>query len=325
MAAPTLPPWPPTPPAHGAVLLRPVEDSDAAMAQALSTDSYVPTVGTLPAEADREQSLAWVARQQARHAQGAGFSCTIVEVASGQAVGHCGLWLQELADGRATAGYAIIPAARGRGLATAALSALTGFGWTLSGLHRIALYIEPWNIGSIRTAAAAGYVREGLLRSHQEIAGQRRDMLLYAAVRPSPAPVPFQVHESGSLFHGTKADLAVGDLLTPGRRSNYGNGRIANHVYLSATLDAATWGAELAAGPGRGRIYVVEPTGPVEDDPNLTDKRFPGNPTRSYRTRKPVTVVGEVLDWVGHPAEQVQARRVALTDLQDQGRAVIDD
>ena len=97
-------------------------------------------------------------------------------------------------------------------------------------------------------------------------------------------PTPFEVHESGALLHGTKADLSVGDLLEAGRTSNFGGGRTAGHVYLTATLDAATWGAELAQGAGRGRIYVVEPTGDIEDDPNVTDKRFPGNPTRSYRT-----------------------------------------
>jgi len=138
-------------------------------------------------------------------------------------------------------------------------------------------------------------------------------------------PRPFEVHESGALFHGTKADLEAGDLLVPGRPSNYGRGRTANHVYLTATLDAATWGAELAAGEGRGRIYVVEPTGPIEDDPNVTDKRFPGNPTRSYRTREPVRVVGELLDWVGHSPEQVQAMRDGLADLQRKGLDVIDD
>jgi pyridoxine 4-dehydrogenase len=100
-------------------------------------------------------------------------------------------------------------------------------------------------------------------------------------------PTPFEVDASGRWFHGTKADLRVGDLLEPGRRSNYGEGRTANHVYFSATLDAATWGAELAVGDGRGRIYVVEPLGALEDDPNVTDKKFPGNPTRSYRTRDP--------------------------------------
>jgi len=138
-------------------------------------------------------------------------------------------------------------------------------------------------------------------------------------------PKPFEVHESGALFHGTKADLAVGDLLMPGRGSNFEEGRTANHVYVTATLDAATWAAELAAGDGRGRIYIVEPTGTLEDDPNVTDKKFPGNPTRSYRTREPVEVVGELVDWIGHSPDQLQAMRDGLAELKRRGLAVIDD
>ncbi len=138
-------------------------------------------------------------------------------------------------------------------------------------------------------------------------------------------PTAFEVYSSGELLHGTKADLAVGDLLVPGRASNFEQGRIANHVYVTATLDAATWGAELALGDGRGRIYIVEPLGALEDDPNVTDKKFPGNPTRSYRTREPVRVVGELVDWVGHPAKQLQAMRDGLAELQRQGLAVIYD
>jgi rifampin ADP-ribosylating transferase len=138
-------------------------------------------------------------------------------------------------------------------------------------------------------------------------------------------PIRFEVHESGVLLHGTKADLAVGDLLVPGRTANYGQGRIANHVYFSATLDAATWGAEFAVGEGRGRIYIVEPTGAVEDDPNVTDKKLPGNPTRSFRTKEPVRIVGELVDWVGHTPEQVQAMRDGLADLERRGLAVIYD
>lgn len=138
-------------------------------------------------------------------------------------------------------------------------------------------------------------------------------------------PVPFEVHEPGIYLHGTKADLAVGDLLVPGFRSNYAGGRTANNIYFTETLDAATWGAELAVGDGRGRVYFVEPTGPIEDDPNLTDKRFPGNPTRSYRTREPVRIVGELVDWIGHSPEQVQQMRDGLAALERDGRAFIDD
>jgi hypothetical protein len=129
----------------------------------------------------------------------------------------------------------------------------------------------------------------------------------------------------GTLFyHGTKADLAVGDLIAPGFGSNFVDRKLA-HIYFSATLDAATWGAELARGEGRGRIYIVEPTGAFEDDPNLTDKKFPGNVTASYRSSDPLRVAGEVLDWTGHPAEQVQAMRDGLQRLKDEGADVIYD
>jgi rifampin ADP-ribosylating transferase len=143
--------------------------------------------------------------------------------------------------------------------------------------------------------------------------------------RMESEPRPFEVDKSGRLFHGTKADLRIGDLLEPGRRSNYGEGRTANHVYLTATLDAATWGAELAVGEGRGRIYVVEPMGELEDDPNVTDRKFPGNPTRSYRTRDPVRIVGELLDWVGHSPEKLRAMRDRVEERMRTGAAEIDD
>ena len=136
---------------------------------------------------------------------------------------------------------------------------------------------------------------------------------------------PFEIYKSGILLHGTKVDLAAGDHLVPGHNSNFEEGRTANHVYVTATLDAATWGAELAVGAGRGRIYIVEPAGTLEDDPNVTDMKFPGNPTRSYRTREPVKVVGELLDWVGHSPERLQSMRDWLADLKRRGLAVIYD
>ncbi|MBS1582470.1 MAG: NAD(+)--rifampin ADP-ribosyltransferase [Bacteroidetes bacterium] len=126
-------------------------------------------------------------------------------------------------------------------------------------------------------------------------------------------------------YHGTKADLRPGDLIAPGFRSNYGSRKKALFVYLSATLDAATWGAELAVGEGPGRIYTVEPTGPIEDDPNLTDKKFPGNPTKSYRTRDAVRVTGEVLGWEGHPTEQLQAMKDHLERLKARGIEAIEE
>jgi rifampin ADP-ribosylating transferase len=138
-------------------------------------------------------------------------------------------------------------------------------------------------------------------------------------------PVPFEVYQTGVYLHGTKADLAVGEMLVPGRESNFEQGRVMNYVYFTATLDAATWGAELAAGPGPGRIYVVEPTGEFEDDPNVTDKRFPGNPTQSFRSREPLRVVGELVDWVAHSPEQLTAMRDGLEALKRQGAAGIED
>ena len=138
-------------------------------------------------------------------------------------------------------------------------------------------------------------------------------------------PVPFEVYEPGIFLHGTKADLAVGDLLVAGRESNFEAGRVMNYVYFTATLDAAVWGAELAAGDGRGRIYIVEPTGEFEDDPNVTDKKFPGNPTQSFRSREPLRVVGELVDWVGHSPETLEAMRSRLGDLQREGNAQIVD
>ena len=127
------------------------------------------------------------------------------------------------------------------------------------------------------------------------------------------------------LYHGTKADLKPGDLIEPGYSSNFGKGKKAAWVYVTATLDAATWGAELSLGQGPGRIYVVEPTGPIEDDPNLTDKKFPGNPTKSYRSREPLRVTGEVTDWQGHSPEALKTMRDNLERMKQLGIEAIED
>ena len=131
----------------------------------------------------------------------------------------------------------------------------------------------------------------------------------------NPAQSPF----SQTFFHGTKADLKIGDSITIGLNSNYGSRKNAKYIYLSATLDAAIWGAELAFGEGRERIYLVEPTGPIEDDPNLTDKKFPGNPSMSYRSKNPFKVIGEVTLWQGHSPEQVKTMKDGLAKLAEQG------
>jgi Rifampin ADP-ribosyl transferase len=136
-------------------------------------------------------------------------------------------------------------------------------------------------------------------------------------------------HIKGPFYHGTKSALEVGDELVPGRGSNFQEGRVSNNIYFTALVDTAAWGAELAtalAGSSeRGHIYVVEPTGPFEDDPNVTNKRFPGNITQSYRTRHPLGVVGEVKRWQGHAPEVLREMLDHLALLREQGLDVIED
>jgi rifampin ADP-ribosylating transferase len=136
-------------------------------------------------------------------------------------------------------------------------------------------------------------------------------------------------HVAGPFFHGTKAALQPGDELMPGYGSNFQQGRVSNNIYFSGLMEPAVWGAELAtalAGTGeRGHIYLVEPSGPFEDDPNLTNKRFPGNPTQSYRSRHPLRVVSEVVDWQGHDPEVLNAMLESLAVLRAEGRDVIED
>jgi len=130
---------------------------------------------------------------------------------------------------------------------------------------------------------------------------------------------------SQSYFHGTKADLRPGDVIEVGRASNFSDERPLSWVYFSSTLDAAIWGAELAAGSAPQRIYVVEPTGPIFDDPNLTDKKFPGNPTLSYRSREPLRIIAEVTHWQGHPPETLKAMQEGLARLKREGNQTIID
>jgi len=125
-------------------------------------------------------------------------------------------------------------------------------------------------------------------------------------------------------YHGTRAELRLGELIAPGFASNYGARALSSWVYLTATLDAAIWGAELAAGEGRERIYIVEPLGEIFDDPNLTDKKFPGNPTRSYRSQAPLRVTGEVEQWQSHSPERLQEMKDALRRLKEEGAEIIE-
>jgi rifampin ADP-ribosylating transferase len=136
-------------------------------------------------------------------------------------------------------------------------------------------------------------------------------------------------HIAGPFYHGTKSVLKPGDELVPGFGSNFQEARTSNNIYFTALLDTAAWGAELAtalAGSDEpGHIYIVEPRGPFEDDPNVTNKRFPGNPTRSYRTREPLRVIGEVEEWEGHSPEVIQQMLDHLAQLRERGLDVIED
>lgn len=134
-------------------------------------------------------------------------------------------------------------------------------------------------------------------------------------------PTPFKQ----TYFHGTKADLKVGEFIKVGYNSNYGKRKKSDYIFLTSTLDAAIWGAELSSGNSRQRIYLVEPTGPVEDDPDLTDKKYPGNPSLSYRSMYPFKVVGEVMNWQGHPLEQLRAMKDHLKHLEEQDDDSIKD
>lgn len=134
------------------------------------------------------------------------------------------------------------------------------------------------------------------------------------------------IDPSGQTFyHGTKIDLKPGDLIEVGFTSNYGSRRQARYIYMSATIEAAVWGAELAQGNGRERIYIIEPTGPIEDDPNLTNKRFPGNPTKSYRSQSPFRVIGELTEWQSHTPDQLKMMKDHLDRLKAQGIEAIEE
>ena len=153
------------------------------MVMDLARDPYVPLIGTIPADAGPDEALDWIERNLRRWDEGAGFSFAVALAASDLAVGAAGLWPVPEAPGRARAGYAIAPRARRCGYAADALTAVTAFAWTLPGLDRVELFIEPWNVGSLRAAERAGYTSQGLVPAHQEIGGVRRDMLLYVTDR----------------------------------------------------------------------------------------------------------------------------------------------
>lgn len=196
--------WPAEAPCSGQVRLRAFEDRDVDMVMGLATDSHVPTIGSLPFRATHREALDYIARQRGRLAEGKGFSFCVADRSDDTALGGIGLWLTAIEQGRTTGGYGVAPSARARRVATQALDALTAFAWTLPPVHRIELYFEPWNLASIRTAETAGFTREGLLRSHQEIAGRRPAAASRAGPRECAAP------RSGAMRSAHRAPLRSG-------------------------------------------------------------------------------------------------------------------
>jgi len=167
------------------VLLRAFEHADAPLVMAAAGDPLIPLITTAPSTPDAELARAFIDRQQARLNDGAGYSFAIVDLVSGAAVGQIGLWLAGMRDGRASIGYWVVATHRRRGLAGHALRTLSRWAVALPGIHRLELYVEPWNVASRRVAERAGYEREGLLRSWQQVGDERRDMFMYSLLPPS--------------------------------------------------------------------------------------------------------------------------------------------
>lgn len=178
----------------------------------------------------------------------------------------------------------------------------------------LACGLGPGRVYVVEPLGAIEEVDEATLPKHPSMAWRSRQPLRV-------------IHEvtQWSLYHGTRANLQPGDFIEPGRPSNYGKRKQAEYVYLTATLDAATWGAELAVGESAGRIYTVEPTGPIEDDPDLTNRKFRGNPTRSYRSRHPLRVTGEVTNWRGHSPAAVAAINNAIERIEARAAGANDE
>ncbi|HSU35123.1 MAG TPA: GNAT family N-acetyltransferase [Propionibacteriaceae bacterium] len=174
--------WPDPLPRHGPIGLRPFRRGDLELVAEFAADPYVPLIGTIPTPFSEAAGLAYLERQHQRLADGTGWSFAIAELATDRAVGGAGLWLHDAAP--ATAGYAVAASARGRGIARAALTALTEFAWSGAGLHTVELFIEPTNLASIAVAERCGYRRRELISEHTEIGGIRRDMLRWCATRP---------------------------------------------------------------------------------------------------------------------------------------------
>ncbi|MCK0113864.1 GNAT family N-acetyltransferase [Ornithinimicrobium sp. F0845] len=167
---------------HDPIVLRAFRDEDAALVQSVATDPLIPLITTVPTSGTSDDAIAYIQRQRERLRTGAGYSFAIAEAGTDEAVGQIGLWLAKIDEGRASTGYWVAPQRRRRGYVTAALHALTDWALRLDDVHRLELYVEPWNDGSWRAAEACGYTREGLLRSWQQVGDERRDMYMYSRI-----------------------------------------------------------------------------------------------------------------------------------------------
>jgi RimJ/RimL family protein N-acetyltransferase len=172
------------------IVLRTFRDEDLGLVRSVASDPLIPLITTVPASGNASDARAYIERQRERLASGVGYSFAIADAVTGDAVGQAGLWLRNVDEGRASTGYWIAARFRKRGYAIAALEAISRWGLSLDGIHRVELYVEPWNEGSWRAAERVGYVREGLLRSWQRVGAERRDMYMYSLLRADLAPDP---------------------------------------------------------------------------------------------------------------------------------------
>ena len=245
---------------------------------------------------------------------------------------------------QAALGWSLAPEHTGRGYATEAVEAVLRICFDDLGLRRVTATCFAANEASWRLMERVGMRREAsTVADALHPSGAWVDGYAYALLADEwrrrtwaeearnriPVTYDSSAHVDGPFYHGTKAALAPGTELVPGHGSNFQDGRVSNHIYFSARIETAVWGAELSSAlgesEGRGHVYVVEPLGPFEDDPNVTDKRFPGNPTQSYRTRSALRVVDELEEWEGHDPAVVQGMLDSLARLREQGLDVIED
>ena len=198
----------------------------------------------------------------------------------------------------------------GRGLATEAARAMAGHAFGALKAQELLAVCDPANTASAQVMQRLGMQEIGIQHWYgKDLLTYRIDAERWQAVSESRPGVL----DAGPFFHGTKADLRVGDLLAAGFQSNYRSGLLMNHIYFTAWSKGAGLAAEIARGDGRPRVYLVEPTGSFENDPNVTDKKFPGNPTRSYRSTSPLKIVGDIDTWEHFDADYLQQlrRRIA--------------